>query len=117
VRGERCLVTLATGQHVAVAATVQPKPNPRPSRNLGREEFGELDLLLQSPRRGSRVAPNCLYCYDCPAQTPRNAENAGLPDDVSAIALATVEVSGVSNGGRSRETLKDERLGCASATP
>jgi hypothetical protein len=24
-----------------------------------------------------------------------NAENAGLPDDVSAIALATVEVSGV----------------------
>jgi hypothetical protein len=74
VRGERCLVTLAAGQHVAVAATVQPKPNPRPSRNLGREEFGELDLLLQSPRRGSRVAPNCLYCYDCPAQTPRNAE-------------------------------------------
>jgi hypothetical protein len=50
-------------------------------------------------------------------ETPRNAENAGLPDDVSAIALATVEVSGVSNGGRSRETLKDERLGCASATP
>jgi len=31
-----------------------------------------------------------------------NADRVGLPDDVSAIALAKVEASGVSNDGRSR---------------
>jgi len=31
-----------------------------------------------------------------------NADSVGLPDDVSAIALAKVEASGVSNDGRSR---------------
>jgi hypothetical protein len=32
------------------------------------------------------------------------ADNAGLPDDVSAEALAKEEASGVSNDGRSRGT-------------